>query len=472
MTATGATTPRPVAFPPNVPEWPVLRYDDSDAALTNCLLAPLRGAGRIWWTLFVVSTLGAGVFVGCAWYTFAKGIGVWGNNIPVAWAFAITDFVWWIGIGHAGTFISAFLLLLNQHWRASINRIAEAMTLFALVNAGLFPILHLGRPWFFYWLVPYPATMGVWPNFKSALPWDIAAVGTYFTVSLLFWYAGLVPDLATARDHAKSLWTRRAYGVFALGWRGSRNQWRQHRIAYVLLAAIATPLVVSVHSVVSLDFAIAQLPGWHSTIFPPYFVVGAIYSGFAMVLLLVLPLRWAYGLEDIITERHLDAMAKLTLVMGLMLAYAYAIELFVAWYSNDPHERFTYLIERPFGTYAVIYWIMMVFNIVTPQLFWWKRFRTSVPALLTAAAAILTGMWLERFIIIVTSLHRDFLPASWQFYRPTWVDLGLIFGSVGLFGVLFLLFVRFVPFIAISEMKRLRHSLTDNRGREIGLPDA
>ena len=294
------------AFLPTAPAHAVLRFDGSDAALTDRLLVPLRGAGRIWWTLFVLSTLGVGLFVGCIWYTVAKGIGVWGNNIPVAWAFAITDFVWWIGIGHAGTFISAFLLLLNQHWRASINRIAEAMTLFALINAGLFPLLHLGRPWFFYWLVPYPATMGVWPNFKSALPWDIAAVSTYLTVSLLFWYVGLVPDLATARDHSTSLWTKRAYGLFALGWRGSSTQWRQHRIAYVLLAAIATPLVVSVHSVVSLDFAIAQLPGWHSTIFPPYFVVGAIYSGFAMVLLLVLPL--ALGVQA--RRRHYRAAPR------------------------------------------------------------------------------------------------------------------------------------------------------------------
>jgi Ni/Fe-hydrogenase subunit HybB-like protein len=460
------------AFLPTAPAHAVLRFSGSDATLTDRLLVPLRGAGRIWWTLFVLSTVGVGVFVTCIWYTVATGIGVWGNNIPVAWAFAITDFVWWIGIGHAGTFISAFLLLLNQHWRASINRIAEAMTLFALANAGLFPLLHLGRPWFFYWLVPYPATMGVWPNFKSALPWDIAAVTTYLTVSILFWYVGLVPDLATARDHATSLWARRAYGLFALGWRGSSDEWRQHRIAYVLLAAIATPLVVSVHSVVSLDFAIAQLPGWHSTIFPPYFVVGAIYSGFAMVLLLVLPLRWAYKLEDVITERHLDAMAKLTLVMGLMLAYSYAIELFVSWYSNDPHERFTYLVERPFGTYAVLYWIMIVCNILTPQIFWWKRFRTSAPALLAAGFAILTGMWLERFLIIVTSLHRDFLSASWRFYAPTWVDFGLLAGSIGFFGFLFLLFVRFVPFVAISEMKRLRHDLAANDGREIGLPDA
>ena len=463
--------PVPTAFPPP-PDASVLRFDGSDRALTDQLLAPLRGTGVVWWVLFAVSAAGTAVFAFSCWWTVAKGIGAWGNNIPVAWAFAITNFVWWIGIGHAGTFISAFLLLLNQHWRASINRVAEAMTIFALMNAGLFPILHLGRPWFFYWLIPYPATMGVWPNFKSALPWDIAAVTTYLTVSLLFWYAGLVPDLATARDWLDSRLARRIYGIFALGWRGTSTAWRQHRVAMVLLAALATPLVVSVHSVVSLDFAIAQLPGWHSTIFPPYFVVGAIYSGFAMVLLLILPLRHAYRLEQVITERHLDAMAKLTLTMALMLTYAYVVESFVAWYTHDIPERFTYLFERPFGTYAVLFWIMITCNVVVPQVFWWKRNRTSVGVLLAASGAILVGMWLERFIIIVTSLHRDFLPASWHIYRPTWVDFGLLFGSVGFFGFLFLLFVRFVPFIAISEVKRLRHDLGENGGREIGLPHA
>src|SRR5215475_815362 len=460
------------AAPPRAPEWPVLTFEGEDAQLTDALLAPLRRAGPTWWGLVVLASLGTALFVFCAWWTVAKGIGTWGNNIPVAWAFAITDFVWWIGIGHAGTFISAFLLLLNQHWRASINRIAEAMTIFALMNAVLFPILHLGRPWFFYWLIPYPATMGVWPNFKSALPWDIAAVTTYLTVSILFWYAGLVPDLATARDHSTSTLRRRVYGIFALGWRGSSTAWRQHRIAMVLLAGLATPLVVSVHSVVSLDFSIAQLPGWHSTIFPPYFVVGAIYSGFAMVLLLILPLRWAYGLEHIITKRHLDAMAKLTLVMALLLTYAYVVELFVSWYSQDPSERFTHFVERPRGAYAVFYWIMITCNVIVPQIFWWKRFRTSVGVLFAAGAAILIGMWLERFIIIVTSLDRSFLASSWHLYRPTWVDFGLLFGSLGQFGLLFLLFVRFVPFVAISEVKRLRHDLKANDGRELGLPHA
>lgn len=475
MTATGlpidVERTRDAGFPPP-PEWPVLEFEGGDRALTDQLLAPLRGVGPVWWGLFAISLLGTAVFVLCIWITVAKGIGTWGNNIPVAWAFAITDFVWWIGIGHAGTFISAFLLLLNQHWRSSINRIAEAMTIFALMNAGLFPLLHLGRPWFFYWLIPYPATMGVWPNFKSALPWDIAAVTTYLTVSLIFWYAGLIPDLATARDYARGRLSRRLYGIFALGWRGASAEWRQHRIAMVLLAALATPLVVSVHSVVSLDFAIAQLPGWHTAIFPPYFVVGAIYSGFAMVLLLILPLRRAYSLENIITKRHLDAMAKLTLVMGLMLTYAYVTEAFLAWYKHDPHDWFTELVERPTGTYAAIYWFMILCNVVTPQILWFKRCRTSVPVLFGAASMILVGMWLERFIIIVTSLHRDFLPASWHFYKPTLVDLGLLGGSLGFFGLLFLLFVRFVPFVAISEVKRLRRELVARGGEEIGLPHA
>jgi Ni/Fe-hydrogenase subunit HybB-like protein len=432
----------------------------ADAALTDHLLAPLWSASGAWWMLFALSSLGTLLLVVTVTYTIARGIGVWGNNIPVAWAFAITNFVWWIGIGHAGTFISAFLLLLNQRWRGSINRVAEAMTIFALVNAALFPLLHLGRPWFFYWLVPYPATMNVWPNFKSALPWDVAAVTTYFTVSLLFWYLGLVPDLASARDSAPTLRRRRVYGVFAMGWRGSGFQWQRYRVAYVLLAGLATPLVISVHSVVSLDFSIAQLPGWHSTIFPPYFVVGAIYSGLAMVLILLLPLRRAFRLHDIVTSRHLDSIAKLMLAMGLMLAYSYVIEMFMAWYSASTVERYTYLTARPFGPYAVAYWVMTVLNVVTPQLFWVRRFRTSTAVLFIGSLGILVGMWMERFIIIVTSLNRDFLTSSWHIYVPTWVDWGILVGSLGLFGFLFLLFVRFVPSVAISEVKALRIELS------------
>lgn len=457
---------------PRQPEWSVLRFEGTDRALTDQLLAPIRGASPAWWTMFTLAGLLTAFFVFCMWWTVAKGIGMWGDNVPVSWAFPIANFMWWIGIGHAGTCISAFLLLLNQHWRASINRVAEAMTIFALINAGIFPILHLGRPWFAYWLIPYPAMMGVWPNFKSALPWDLAAVATYLTVSFLFWYTGLIPDLAAARDAGSSLLQRRAYGLFALGWRGSSAQWRQRRIAMVLLAAVATPLVVSVHSVVSLDFAVAQLPGWHSTIYPPYFVVGAIYSGFAMLFLLVLPLRKAYGLEHIITKQHLDAMAKLTLLLAMLLTYSYAVEQFISWYGRDPTTRFMYFIQRPTGPYAGFFWVMLACNIVVPQVLWWKRCRTNVRVLYVVAAAILIGMWLELFVITVSTLNRSFLPSSWHVYHPTWVDIGLLLGSLGQFGLLFLLFVRFVPSIAISEVKQLRRLLVANNGRELGLPRA
>ena len=454
-----AVRPASTTAAPREP-WPLMRGRPDDTSLTDHLLAPLWRASPAWWAMFAVSCAGTLLLIVAVTYTIAVGIGSWGNNIPVAWAFAITDFVWWIGIGHAGTFISAFLLLLNQRWRGSINRVAEAMTIFALVNAALFPLLHLGRPWFFYWLIPYPATMNVWPNFKSALPWDVAAVTTYFTVSLLFWYLGLVPDLATARDSAPTRRRRLVYGIFALGWRGSGFQWARYRVAYTLLAALATPLVISVHSVVSLDFSIAQLPGWHSTIFPPYFVVGAIYSGLAMVLVLLLPLRRAFNLYDIVTERHLDAIAKLMLAMGLMLTYSYVVETFMAWYSGSAVERYTYLIARPFGPYAIVYWLMTIFNVATPELFWVRRFRTNATVLFLGSVAILAGMWMERFVIIVTSLNRDFLSSSWHIYAPTWVDWSLLGGSLGLFGFLFLLFARFVPGVAISEVKALRIELS------------
>jgi molybdopterin-containing oxidoreductase family membrane subunit len=449
---------RPLA-PEREHGWPVLRTTAGDAELTDHLLAPLGVTAWWWWVLFAISGALTLLYVALIGYTVTTGIGTWGNNIPVAWAFGIVNFVWWIGIGHAGTFISAFLLLLNQKWRASVNRLAEAMTIFALCNAGLFPILHLGRPWFAYWLIPYPSALGVWPNFLSALPWDVAAVSTYFTVSLVFWYMGLVPDLATARDRLHGTWRRRIYGIFALGWRGTAREWDRYRVAYGLLAGLAAPLVISVHSVVSLDFAISQLPGWHSTIFPPYFVVGAIYSGLAMVLVLVIPVRHAFRLHDVITERHLQCTAKLLLAMGLMLAYSYAVEQFTAWYSADAYERYTFLSARPRGPYAWVFWATMALNLLTPQLFWWERFRRSLPALFTAGVAVLVGMWLERFLIIVSSLNRDFLPSSWHLYAPTLVDLGILAGSLGMFALLFLLFLRFVPLVSLSEVKALRHEL-------------
>ncbi len=399
------------------------------------------------------------LFVAIA-YTVTTGIGTWGNNIPVAWAFGITNFVWWIGIGHAGTFISAFLLLLEQKWRTSINRFAEGMTLFAVVQAGLFPLLHMGRPWFFYWLLPYPGgSMSVWPQFRSALTWDVVAVATYLTVSILFWYLGLVPDLATMRDRAPSIRQRRVYAVFALGWYGSAQSWNRWRIAYGLLGGLAAPLVVSVHSIVSSDFATALLPGWHSTIFPPYFVAGAIYSGFAMVVTLMVPARRLYRLERFITARHLDNIAKMMLVTGWIVTYSYAVELWSAWYSRDPHEMYTYLVMRPFGPYAPLYWIVIACNCVAPQALWFRRLRTSPVALWIVALLVQIGMWTERFVLIVTSESRDFLPSSWRSYAPTIVDGSLLFGTCSFFLFLFLLMLRFVPFIPIAEMKSLRHEL-------------
>jgi Ni/Fe-hydrogenase subunit HybB-like protein len=430
-----------------------------DAALTEHLLASTFNKSSIWWLLLFASAGGVVLLAVCVTYSVLYGPGVWGTQIPVAWAFPIINFVYWIGIGHAGTFISAFLLVMAQDWRASINRIAEAMTLFALVNAGLFPLLHLGRPWFAYWLIPYPATMQVWPQFKSSLPWDVAAVFTYFTVSLLFWYLGLVPDLATARDAAPTKLRRRVYGAFALGWRGSTEQWRHFTILYGLLGGLATPLVISVHSVVSLDFAIAQLPGWHSTIFPPYFVVGAIYSGFAMVLCLVLPIRWYYDLEDVITDAHLDKMAKMTLAMCWMMTFSYAIETFTGWYSGDRYERYMYLWYRPFGTYAWVYWLMTFCNVVGPQVLWSRRARRAPLILFGIGLIVLVGMWVERFVIVVSSLANDFLPSSWRYYVPTSIDWGILAGTFGLFAFLFLLFLRFVPFVPIAEVKKLQHEL-------------
>ncbi|MBA2686272.1 MAG: polysulfide reductase NrfD [Gemmatimonadaceae bacterium] len=446
-----------MAAPPDALQpYPVVGALPDDGSLTRDLLGPNWSASRAWWPLFIVSGAFAVLFIVAIAFTVVKGIGVWGNNIPVAWAYGITDFVWWIGIGHAGTFISAFLLLLNQRWRASINRLAEAMTIFALVNASLFPLLHLGRPWFFYWLVPYPATTGVWPNFKSSLPWDVAAIATYFTVSLLFWYLGLIPDLAAARDAAPGLRRRRVYGVFALGWRGRAREWQHYRVAYMLFAGLATPLVISVHSIVSLDFSITQLPGWHSTIFPPYFVVGAIYSGLAMLLMLVLPVRRIFHLEEVITRRHLDNIAKLILLCGCLLAYSYVCEMFGAWYSGNVYERFAMLISRPFGPYGVLFWIMTAANVLTPHLFWSARMRTNTIVLFVAGVIIWVGMWLERFVIIAGSLSQTFLPSSWHLFIPTWVDWSLLVGSVGLFVFLFLAFLRWVPFVSVAEVKRLR----------------
>jgi Ni/Fe-hydrogenase subunit HybB-like protein len=370
-------------------------------------------------------------------YLLIKGVGIWGINIPVGWGFAIVNFVWWIGIGHAGTLISAILLLLRQQWRTSINRFAEAMTLFAVACAGMFPLLHMGRPWLFFWLMPYPNPMWLWPQFRSPLVWDVLAVSTYATVSLLFWFVGLVPDLATLRDRARNRAAKVVYGILAMGWRGSAVHWSRYETASILLAGLATPLVVSVHTVVSFDFSVAQVAGWHTTIFPPYFVAGAIYSGFAMVMTLAIPIRKFYNLEDFITMRHLGNMAKVMLATGLIVAYGYMMETFMA------------------GPYAFFYWLLIACNIVIPQIMWLRSVRNNVAILFVISLIVNVGMWLERFVIVVISLHRDFLPSSWGMYYPTRWDWATYVGTIGLFLTLLFLFIRFLPVISIYEMRTL-----------------
>ncbi len=422
--------------------------------------------GRWWWPLLLLCGGGVAMLIAAIVYTVTTGVGVWGNDVPVAWAFGITNFVWWIGLGHAGTFISAILYLCGQRWRTAINRIAETMTLFAVLNAAMFPLLHLGRPWFAYWLVPYPSTTELWPQFRSALPWDVVAITTYGLISLVFWYVGLIPDLATLRDVETSRAKRRVFDLLALGWRGTGRQWSHHQSLYLLLAGLATPLVISVHTIVSLDFAITQLPGFHSAIFPPFFVAGAIFSGFAMVLVLVIPIRRVYRLQGIVTEAHLDRCAKLTLVTGWIVLYTYLLELFLAWWSGEPFERYQQLVMRPLGPAALPWWGTIVANCVAPQLLWWSRVRRSEAALFLVSLAILVGMWLERFVIVVASQQRDFLPSSWGSYLPTPVDGAILAGTCCLFGFLYLLFLRFLPFLPLSELRELRHELaTEDRER-------
>ena len=437
-------------------EPPVIEPGYTFASVTDKISAIVltRRTPRGWWLGLLISFSFVLLLLYAICYLLIAGVGIWGINVPVAWGFAITNFVWWIGIGHAGTLISAILLLLHQEWRTSINRFAEAMTLFAVACAGLFPLLHMGRPWFFYWMFPYPNTMKLWPQFRSPLIWDVFAVSTYFTVSLLFWYIGMVPDMATLRDRSTSRIGRIVYGVLAMGWRGSAFHWRRYEVAYLILAGLATPLVVSVHTVVSFDFSVANLPGWHSTIFPPYFVAGAIYSGFAMVLILAIPLRTCYGLKDFITDRHLENMAKIMLATGLIVAYGYFMEAFMAWYSGNRYEQFV-AVNRALGPYWPAYWAMLVCNVVAPQVLWFKRARSSPELLFVVSAIVLVGMWLERFVIIVTSLHRDFLPSSWGMYSPTFWDWATLLGSIGLFCCLLFLFLRLLPMISISEMRTL-----------------
>jgi Ni/Fe-hydrogenase subunit HybB-like protein len=404
-------------------------------------------------------------------YLFVKGVGIWGTNIPVGWAFPIVNFVWWIGIGHAGTLISAILMLFKQQWRMSISRFAEAMTIFAVMCAAIFPVIHTGRPWLAaYWLFPYPNTMGLWPQFRSPLIWDVFAVSTYATVSVVFWYVGLIPDLATMRDRAVSKTKRVIFGIFSLGWRGAARHWHRYEVASLILAGLSTPLVLSVHTVVSFDFAVSVIPGWHATIFPPYFVAGAIYSGFAMVLTLAIPIRAAYGLEDLITMRHIDNMAKVMLATALIVGYGYMMEAFFSWYSGAPYERFM-MWNRMFGPYGWSYWVLVAINIGLVQLLWFKRVRLNTKLLFVLSLIFNLGMWLERFVIVVTSLARDFLPSSWGMYYPTFWDFLTYFGTIGLFVTMFFLFIKFVPMISMFEVRTLLPQARTQHGPAHGEAD-
>jgi Ni/Fe-hydrogenase subunit HybB-like protein len=442
----------------HVTPYPVIEPGHTFASVTDKIsaLTLQRRTPLAWFIGFGISFALANVLLFSLAYLVLTGVGIWGNNIPVGWAFGIINFVWWIGIGHAGTLISAILLLLRQSWRTSINRFAEAMTLFAVACAGIYPIFHTGRPWLaIYWLFPYPNTMNIWPNFRSPLMWDVFAVSTYATVSALFWFVGLMPDFATLRDRARSKPFKLVYGVLSLGWRGSARHWARYEKLYLLLAALATPLVLSVHTIVSFDFAIGIVPGWHATIFPPYFVAGAIYAGFAMVLTLTIPLRKFYGLEDFITLRHLRNSAKVMLATGLIVAYGYMMEAFMAWYSGSEYEGFMMKNRIYGGPYRWAYWLLILCNIIIPQVLWSKRMRHNTLVLFLVSLVVGVGMWLERFVIIVTSLHRDFLPSSWAMYRPTIFDFSTFFGTIGLFVMLLFLFIRFLPVISIFEMRTI-----------------
>jgi molybdopterin-containing oxidoreductase family membrane subunit len=442
--------------PPASAPAPVLAGAHTFSSVTDKISAVVltRKPTRGWVLGFAIGFLLTMLLLYAIIHLVATGIGIWGNNIPVGWAFDIINFVWWIGIGHAGTLISAILLLLRQEWRTSINRFAEAMTLFAVACAGLFPLFHLGRVWYVQFLFPYPNTMALWPQWRSPLVWDVFAVSTYATVSLLFWYIGLIPDLATLRDRAGTRRIALIYGILAMGWRGSARHWKRYQMAYLLLAGLATPLVVSVHSIVSLDFAVSQVPGWHTTIFPPYFVAGAIFAGFAMVIILAIPLRRFYHLEDFITMRHFNAMALLLLATGLIVGYGYLMEIFMAWYSGNEYEWFM-ITNRLFGPYWAVTWGLFVCNIVVPQLLWSKRVRSSLGALFAISLVISVGMWLERFMIIVVSLSRDWLPSAWRMYKPTVWDWSMFIGTLGFFAALFFLFIRVLPVISIFEMREL-----------------
>ncbi len=406
-----------------------------------------------WWLSFGIAAMLAGLLGALIMYLIFTGVGVWGNTSPIFWAFPIVNFVFWVGIGHAGTLISAILFIFRQNWRTSINRFSEAMTIFAVVCAATFPGIHIGRVWFAYFLFPIPTThLYMWPNFRSPLLWDVFAVGTYGAVSLVFWYMGMIPDLATLRDRAQGKIRQMAYGLGALGWTGSASQWRVYEKAYTLLAALAAPLVLSVHTIVSFDFAVSQLPGWHTTIFPPYFVAGAVFSGFAMVITLIVPCRKWYHLEHVVTEQHLENICKILLATGTMVGLAYTTEFFIAWYGAVPGEQDAFW-NRMFGLKAWAYWIMFTCNAFVPQLFWFKKFRTTPILMFIISIFVNIGMWFERFVIVVTTLERPALPSSWREFAPTWVDYGMLIGSFGLFFTLFALFLRFLPIVAMAEVK-------------------
>ncbi len=441
-----AVLPRPV----------LVQNNRSFAWITDKVCGIIEGpTPRWWWVSFGIAVFVASFTVAGLTYLVGTGVGVWGHRNPINWAWDIVNFVFWIGIGHAGTLISAILCLLRQKWRTSINRAAEAMTIFAVICAGIFPLFHVGRVWMAWYLFPLPNSNGIWQNFRSPLEWDVFAVSTYGTVSVLFWYVGMVPDLGVLRDRFLAAGKRvRAflYGLFAMGWRGSNRHWSNYEMAYLILAGIATPLVLSVHTIVSFDFAVSLIPGWHTTIFPPYFVAGAIYSGFGMVLTLVLPLRAVCKLEDLITQYHIDNMCKITLATGSMVGYAYMMEFFIAWYGANPNESFTF-INRAFGPYAWAYWIMVTCNVIVPQFFWFKGVRRHTAAVWALSLLVNVGMWMERFVIIGTSLARDFLPSSWGYYSPTVVEIFTFFGTFGVFSTLFLLFIRFLPLMPMAEIK-------------------
>lgn len=420
--------------------------------------------GKLWYLLFAISTSLTAVLFAALGYLFWEGTGIWGLNNPVGWGWAIVNFVFWVGIGHAGTLISAILFLLRQRWRTSINRFAEAMTIFAVICALIFPAIHVGRVWVLHWVMPLPNQMGLWPNFRSPLLWDTFAVSTYFICSFLFWYVGLIPDLATMRDRAKHRINKIFFGIFAIGWRGANRQWKHYELAYLVLAGISTPLVLSVHSIVSTDFATSLVPGWHTTIFPPYFVAGAIFSGFAMVMTLSLITRKVFKLEHIITLKTLERMNIIMLLTGMMVGYAYSMEFFIAWYSGSEFERFAF-VNRAFGPYAWAYWIMISCNVLTPQLFWFKKLRRSIPVMFVASILINIGMWFERFVIVVT-LSRDYLPSAWDYYSPTIFDVALLVGSFGLFFTMFLLFLRYLPMVAMSEVKGVLPQADPHHGEE------